>query len=282
MQSIHYLKKISDPVKRIPSPKPIAFWKGISLPFQDTNFRRFIIFSCAWSFSVYFSGPFFTLYFLRELRFSYAFVALLGTVAALTDLLGMHLWGRISDRVKNKAVIRVASWVAIFLPLAWATVQPESVIMPIILHIVAGGFWAGINLCMNNLLFGITPKENKSFFLSVYNIAVGSGAAAAPVLAGLILKHLDGLSFQIASFQIIPLQIIFVTSTVLRLLSSRLLLKTIKEPEEVEPIQLIRIIRNVRALNIASGFNHLLHPFVEIFKETTSDSENRRSKPPHA
>ena len=274
LQSVYFQKKISEPARQAPTRLPVSFCKGIFLPFKDANFRRFVIFACAWSFSVYFASPFFTLYFLRELHFSYAFVAFLGTVSALSDLLGMHFWGRISDKVKNKAVIQVASWVAVFLPLAWATVLPGSRFIPIMLHIIGGGFWAGINLCMNNLLFGIAPRENKPFFMAAYNIAGGFGAAISPIIAGLILNRLDGVSFQIAQINLVPLQLVFITSTVFRLLSSRLLLARIKETEAVEPIQVIRIIRNIRTLNIASGFNHLLHPFVETFRESETDKKD--------
>ncbi|MDY6973587.1 MAG: hypothetical protein SV775_14865, partial [Thermodesulfobacteriota bacterium] len=87
-----------------------------------------------WGFSVNFASPFFTLYFLRELRFSFTLVAVLGTLSAFADLTGIQLWGRISDRVKNKAVIQFSSWVAIFLPIVWVTVRPGSLFMPIILH----------------------------------------------------------------------------------------------------------------------------------------------------
>lgn len=275
LQSVYFLKKISDPFRPTAPDMPVPFRTGIFLPFKDTNFRKFLVFACTWSFSVYFASPFFTLYFLRELQFSYAFVAFLGSMAALSDLLGMHFWGRISDKVKNKAVIQVASWVVVFLPLAWAMVRPESRFIPILLHIVGGGFWAGINLCMNNLLFTIAPRENKPFYLAAYNIIGGLGAAAGPIMAGLVLGHLDGLSFEIARFQFVPLQLVFLTSTILRVLSSRLLLRKIIEPEAVEPVQLIRVVRNIRALNIASGFNHLLHPFVETFKEIQSDDADR-------
>jgi hypothetical protein len=44
---------------------------------------------------------------MRELEYSYGFVALLSTVAAAVDLLAMKFWGALSDGIKNKAVIRV-------------------------------------------------------------------------------------------------------------------------------------------------------------------------------
>ncbi len=264
--SLLFQRRISEPACRI-SPEPlIPFAKGILLPFKRKNFRRFILFSFFWNFSVYFASPFFTLYFLRNLHFSYSFVALLGTVSALADLLGMQVWGRIADRVKNKAVIRLAMGFVVFLPLAWSVIGPDSLVLPILFHFLGGGFWAGITLCTNNLLFGLAPAQNKSFYLSGYNLAAGLGAAISPVAAGLILKLIDGMPFQIGAIPILPLQMIFITSSVLRLVSSQLIL-AVREPEEASPVQVIRILKNVRVLNIASGFNQLLHPFVEISKE---------------
>ena len=144
--SLHFLKKISEPLQIERKANKDSFNQLIFLPISEPNFRKFLIFSFLWGFSVHFASPFFTLYFLRDLKFSYGFVALLGTISAFADLTGMQIWGRISDKVKNKAVIQFACWVAIFLPLAWVTVRPGSFLMPIILHIIGGGFWAGINL----------------------------------------------------------------------------------------------------------------------------------------
>ena len=138
MLSLRYLNRISEArVNPVIDNRP--FHRHLGLPFKEANFRRFLLFAFVWSFSVYFASPFFTLYFLRDLGFSYSFVAVLGMISSFADLMGMQVWGKISDRVKNKAVIQVASWVAVFLPLAWVTVKPHSLFMPIFLHVVGGG-----------------------------------------------------------------------------------------------------------------------------------------------
>lgn len=262
MLSLRFLKRISEPpISR--TARDMTFRDHVILPFGETNFRKFLIFAFLWSFSVYFASPFFTLYFLRELKFSYGFVATLGMLSALADLIGMRVWGKISDKARNKAIIGMASWVAAFLPLAWVTVSPGSVIVPILLHLVGGGFWAGINLCMNNLLLRISPQENKTVFLSIYNTLAGLGAATGPILSGLVLNLMGALDLQVLSWKVLPLQIIFLTSTILRLLS-RQYLKHVHEPEEVTVGQMVRIIRSVRGLNVANGFNFILHPFIEI------------------
>ncbi|MDY7031466.1 MAG: MFS transporter [Thermodesulfobacteriota bacterium] len=259
--SLRFLKHITEPSVH-KSFTHISFQRLTLLPFEDSNFKRFLFFSLFWNFSVYFASPFFTLYFLRDLNFSYGFVATLGMISAFADLLGMRVWGRISDRVKNKAVIQFSSWFAIALPLAWTCVQPDNIFIPILLHLIGGGFWAGINLCTNNLVLRISPHENRAFFFSVYNIMGGLGAAIGPVLAGLLLKSMTPLNLELFSWQILPLQIIFIASTLFRFLSFQLF-KFVKEPEEFTVGEMVRVIRGIRGLNTANGFNHILHPFIE-------------------
>jgi Na+/melibiose symporter-like transporter len=265
ISGLYFLRRIPDTQVDKPA-DAISFGKFIYLPFSDRNFRNFLIFSFAWSFSVYFASPFFTLYFLRYLKFSYGFVAILNTISACADLIGMQVWGRISDKVKNRAIIRFASWVAVFLPLAWVTVAPGAYVLPIFLHLVGGSFWAGINLSMNNLLLRISPRENKEIFLSIFNMLAGLGAALGPVLGGLAVKLMADLDLRLLGREMAPLQIVFLTSTLLRLFSIQLF-KWVHEPEEATVGQLVRVLRSVRGMNVATGFNYLLHPFIEITRK---------------
>jgi len=268
--SVRFLAKVSEPpFKKPPGDHPLRnhFW----LPFKDSNFRRFLFFSLAWSFSVNFASPFFTLYFLTDLHFSYGFVATLGTISTLTDLVAMQVWGRVSDRVKNKAVMQLAGWVAVFLPVAWVLVQPGAVIVPILLHVISGSFWAGINLCKSNLMLRITPRENRSLFLGAYNVVGGISAAAGPISAGTVLSFMNNVSFQFYSWHVVPLHLIFITSTLLRLLSLGLL-KDLHEREAADIGELIRVLRSIRGLDIASGFNSILHPFIGVAKREAPDS----------
>ncbi len=265
MLGLRFLNRISEP-QMSRSYEGNSLGKLLSLPFGERNFRSFLLFAVFWGFSVHFASPFFTLYFLRYLKLSYGFVAVLATISACADLLGMQVWGRISDKVRNKAIIQFAGWVAVFLPLAWVTVRPGNYVMPLVLHAVGGGFWAGINLCMNNLLLRISPQENKAFFLSVYNMVAGVGAALGPIMGGLAAKHLANLHLELVGLKLAPLQVVFLISTTLRFLSFQLF-KYVREPKEATVGQLIRVLRNVRGLNVATGFNYLLHPFIDIIRE---------------
>ena len=108
--SIRFLRRISEPAHSPPAVR-IDFAGQFLLPFRDRNFRRFLGFSFFWGFSVHFAAPFFPLYFLRDLGFGYGFIATLGMLSALADLVGMRLWGKLSDTTRNKPIIYFAGWV---------------------------------------------------------------------------------------------------------------------------------------------------------------------------
>jgi MFS family permease len=280
MLSLRYLNQIRE-VPIDTSVDHVPFRKNLRLLLKDRNFRNFLAFTCLWNFSVYFASPFFTLYFLRDLNFSYGFVAVLAMISSLADLLGMRVWGKISDRVRNRAIIRVASWVVVFLPLAWSTVSPGSTIMPVFLQLVGGSFWAGINLCMNNFLLGISPRQNRGLYISLYSIAGGGGASIGPILAGFTVTSLIPEGFRFLSWDLLPLKVIFLTSTVLRCLSLRIF-KYVSEPEEVTVGHMVRTIRSVRGLNVANGFNNLLHPVLENSRNKLEPQEPGEAEPGRA
>jgi len=260
--SVGYLRRVSEPGHVRPQ-APVDLSRHFLQPFRNRNFRRFLGFAFSWGFSVYFASPFFALYFLRDLGFGYGFVATMGMLSAFADLVGMRLWGKLSDTTKNKPIIHFAGWWAAFLPLAWCLVGPESVVLPIVIHVLGGGMWAGINLCANNLLLRISPREERALYVSTYSIAGGLGAALGPILAGALVQAMGRGPFDLFGWAILPLQVVFLVSTGLRLLSLQGI-RRIREPEEFTMQRMLRILRGVRGLNMSSGFNFLLHPFIDI------------------
>jgi predicted MFS family arabinose efflux permease len=137
MISLGFLQRITDPFNpEIKSPP--ARLADFRQPFRRKNFKFFLTYSILWNFSVYLASPFFTLYFLRDLGFSYAFTSIMGTISALADLTAMHFWGYISDRVRNKVVIQACSWIAVFLPFLWTFARPDHLVLPILLHVLGG------------------------------------------------------------------------------------------------------------------------------------------------
>ncbi len=265
--SLRFLARISEPAPVSSRPSKVG---GLTIPLRDPNFRRYLLFALAWGFSVNLAGPFLNVYLLRDLGYSYGFVAALTALSAISDLVGMRLWGALSDRVKNKPVIRMAGVVAAALPLGWLALGPDSLVLPLLLYAVGGGFWAGINLCSSNLLLRIAPGQSRPLYFSAYAVLGGIGSAAAPLLAGALLKTAgNDAPLPLLGHEILPIQALFVASGVLRTLSL-LLLRRVQEPEEASIGQVVRVLRSLRGMTTVAGFNYLLHPFVEVSRDLRS------------
>ncbi|MDA8142307.1 MAG: MFS transporter [Desulfobacteraceae bacterium] len=237
LMSSHFLKRIPDVLEARFDCK--SFWQELLGPFRDQIFRRYLVFALCWNFSVHMATPFFFLYFLRELKYSYGFIAMLTTIAALVDLFAVRFWGTISDRVKNKAVIQLTGWGVAFLPALWALVRPQDLLLPIVIQVLSGGFWAGVGLCTSNLQLRISPQQGRVWFLSVYSITAGLGGAVAPIAGGLILSVLNHYAPTQTNGGALSLHYIFIASSLLRILSM-LVLQFVREPQEKNLRQLFQ------------------------------------------
>ncbi|HUU50651.1 MAG TPA: MFS transporter [Nitrospinota bacterium] len=260
--SIVFLKKIPEPPFTVQRER-ISFFKGISLPLKDPNFKRYIFFTAFWSFSVHFVSPFFTVYMIQDLKLSYTLISEMAIISILADIVGMRLWGILSDRYGNKPVILFNGYIASFIPFLWIFITRESIGFLILVHLTAGFFWAGLNLCTSNLLLRLSPKEHKSIYISYFNAIGGLIAAIAPIIGGMAAQYFSQWRVEILSFEIYRLHFVFLISFLLRLISISYF-NNIKEPAEVPVSKMMRVIRNIRGLNTLMGFNHLHHYFIEV------------------
>lgn len=235
----------------------LPFRQRLLLPFRDTNFRRFLIFTLAWNFAVYFTAPFFAVYMLKTLKLSYTAVVTYAVLSSLADLASAQLWGRLADRETNKPILLLTSFFAALIPYGWLFTNRDTPYLLGFLHLGGGLFWAGIRLCTGNLVLKLSPPANRSIYFSTFNAVAGLMAVIAPILGGFALKHWPALlkGFHLAWS---PFLILFFISSTLRLASLPFLAK-VSEPRERSVWQAVRVIRNVRAFTTTMGFNLVYH-----------------------
>src|SRR5581483_8289016 len=94
-----------------PPEAPAPGWRARDLlePLKDARFRRLMLFVLAFNATNGFANPFWNPFMLEELKLSYTFVngiyiAVQGTAMAIALL----WWGKISERLGNRAVIALA------------------------------------------------------------------------------------------------------------------------------------------------------------------------------
>ncbi|MBN1103185.1 MAG: MFS transporter, partial [Deltaproteobacteria bacterium] len=106
LNSVRWLSKYDDPEFQVSAEQIFTFRQFLRRS-PHSNFAKFVFFFAAINFGVAFSAPYFALYMLRDLRFSYVeFTAVTG-VATITQFLTFRYWGGLSDRFGNKKILNV-------------------------------------------------------------------------------------------------------------------------------------------------------------------------------
>ncbi len=166
-----------------------GYFKALMEPATHRNFRKLLIFSSAWSFTVIMSGAFFVVYMLQRIGIPMSTVILLAVVSQVTNIYFFKVWGRISDRFSNKSVLAVSVPMFILLLILYPfTTMPETYAgtMPllILIHVIGGISTAGFNLCAANIAMKLAPKGNATAYLGANAFVSGVSAAIAPIIGG--------------------------------------------------------------------------------------------------
>ncbi len=192
---------------KIPNPK-----SQIPAFLQDTNFLLFLLYFGIWMFAVNLSAPFFNLYMLDNLAIDLRWVTIYNSLQAGANLILLVLWGRLADRIGNRTILLSVGVLVALTPLLWLATGANSFSLWIgfpLLHILAGGTWAGIDLCNNNLQLGVAPVKNQSTYFGI--------AAAVAGVAGAIGTTAGGFLAEFANYGGIPG--LFALSAIVRLLA---------------------------------------------------------------
>lgn len=160
-------------------------------PFQDRNYRRLIIFLAVWNFAVNLAAPFYTVYMIRQLGISLAWIIGLSVLSQAINVLFFSIWGKLADRFTNKSCLTVAGplfiigigiWPFLTLPDKHFLTIP----LLILIHVLSGISTAGVTLCSSNIALKCAPKGQATVFLACNSLVNGLAACIAPILAGLL------------------------------------------------------------------------------------------------
>ncbi|TSA05290.1 MAG: MFS transporter [Nitrospiraceae bacterium] len=223
--STAYLARIDEsavPVTREDEFRLLAFLRRE----RSLNFKRFLMFSGLMHGCVLIAGPYFVVYMLRDLHFSYLEYALWLAAGVIGQFVTLKPWGRLGDRYGNKKVVAATALLVPFLPMLY--VLSANLYFLLAVNFLGGVIWAGLALGLQNYVFDAVRPEDRAKGVAIWNSvnAVGwfvgamIGSALAGVLPGEIA--LAGLEVRPASY----LPFVFFISAVLRSLVSPCLLCT--------------------------------------------------------
>ncbi len=193
-------------VARRDSTEPESKW------FKDANFLIFILYFSTWTFAVNLSTPFYSLYMLDNLHLDVGLVTLYSSLTSGANLLMLMLWGKLADRIGNRPILLWVGIVVAVTPLFWLATGHNSASILIglpLIHLLRGGTWAGIDLCIHNMQMSVAPARSQAGYFAIAAAITGVTGALGTTMGGFLaqLPSIGGLAG------------LFVISTVLRLLA---------------------------------------------------------------
>lgn len=208
------------------------------------------------NFSVQLAAPFLSIYIITDLKGNLMNIAIISAISVISAITFYRPWGRVID-TSGKKLIMLACIIPIsFIPFVYAVT--DTVIWPYIYEIVGTMSWAGFNLAAFAYLSDILPKERVSSSIAIYNLFVGLGSAAGPLVGG-ILADLIGL------------QIVFFISMILRLLTL-IPLERLKEKTGFKPRSTFKPV--FEPFNLTYRIGNFISTYSLVVDETIKEGIN--------
>lgn len=240
--STWHLSQMHEPSEHAASVEPVYDLRWLKQP----AFRpalRFSLFFVLMQSAVGISAPFFSVYMLRTLDFSYLqFMANTG-MAVLVQFMTLSYWGRISDIMGNRLVLTTTGWIIPFLPALWL-VSPNFWYL-LSIQVISGFCWAGFSLSAGNILYELLPREKRATYQALQSVIMTFGVFLGSML-GVLATRLIPVHVSLFGLEIVfaaSLLWAFLLSSLARVIVSAIFLPRIQELRKprrrVSPYQLV-------------------------------------------
>lgn len=288
--SSFHLARAPEPQMRQAGPGG-ALREQLWAPFHDRDFRRLLVFMGAWIVASNLAAPFLTVYLIQQRDYPIAVVTALWVVSQLANALTLYLWGRVSDRLSNKAVLAVALPVnfACILALVFAEIAGDATVqlaLLAVIHLVLGVAGGGIGLATGNLGLKLAPQGRGTAYLAAIGLVSAFAGGIAPIAAGTLAQVLQASEvsavvrwsslsamgeFAVASFA--HWEILFALSALLGLYVMHALSR-VREGADVSERQVIQEFalearRSLTSLSSVGGALGSLFPFERLTERRT-------------
>ena len=196
VSSAFYLRIPNDVSPQAATPAPAKARAKLSTsPLRDARLRSFVGTMALFQLSVMIAGPFFSVYFVKELGGSVFWVGITGAMMPAAGMLAQPILGKLNDRFGAKWLLVVSGLLMPIMPWAWILAsEPWHILF---INVVGGVLWSANLLASFNLALAISPEDRRPSYAGLYQGSIFFASFLGPLLGGLLIPL---LSFQAVFF----------------------------------------------------------------------------------
>lgn len=189
------------------------------------NFGKFAVYQGLLNLAIMIASPFFTVYMLKELGFSYTLLTLSTISYVIFYLLFLPVAGRFSDSYGNKKLVTIANIFFIITPILYILFKAPLWII-LLPQLSAGIANAASTISFSNFTYDSVSQKHRGICVTYTNIMIGIGTLVGSILGGFIVSYAHPASFN-------PYIFVFVIAAILRAGVASIILPKIKEVRKV-------------------------------------------------
>ena len=220
------------PEPRMISPGAEGALSQFLKPLRDPGFRPWIVFNCAWTFSMTLGGALSTLYMVEHLGMKNNILGGIAVTSGIQLLMATFVGSRVGRLVDRMGVSRMLYGGHILwalLPIFWLVSTPQVALVTIALASVFGGLGSTTaTIAANKLITRYPPPRSRAMYIAVSTSLGNLAGGMGPIIAGVVLRSMAGATVAVGPFELSAFRLLFLASLVLRLLSAVVLIPRIR------------------------------------------------------
>jgi len=241
--SWYFLAKMYEPRFEVREDAYFSFWDFIKRV-RESNFAKFVLFVAGLNFCVNLAAPFFSVFMVRDLGFSYVVYTVLVVTVTVVTTFTIDRGGRHADRVGNVKIIQSNALIIASLPLWW--LLWHNPLYLVLIQCLSGFAWSGFNLCATNFIYDAARPEKRTRCIAYFNACNGVATFSGALIGGFLVTRLPALMGH-------KIQSLFVISSLMRFGVVGLLARKIREVRPSENISSRNLFYSVIGFRPALG-----------------------------
>ncbi len=237
-----------------------SFWDYLRRA-PRSNFTKFSFAVAMMNGAVNTAGPFFTVYMLRDLHWTYFQFTVSTVVFLVAQSVVYRWWGAICDRHGARSVLKATSVILPVLPLLWAFMTSYPALL--VAQALSGCTWAGFNLASTNFIYDAVTPQKRARIVGYHGLLNAFFTLIGGNVIGATLAEVVPASFAIGPVHVTllsSLPAVFVASSLLRILAAAIMLPRFREVREVERVGTLALLRRLgRGEPVVSAGMELIH-----------------------
>lgn len=252
LASAWHLSQMYDPPGHVAAIET-AWYHGLWSTWKASGLLPFTIFFACMQMSVAIASPYFALYMLRDLEFSYLAFMFNTAASVCIQFLTLNRWGRLSDLFGNRLILATTGLIIPIMPALW--VLSTNYYYLLVVQAVSGLVWAGFTLSAGNAVYDLTPGERRVTLMAAHNVVAATGAFTGALIGAWLGTHLPKeISVSGETFSwLTPLYGVFLISGLARIVTVVFFMRRLREVRRVRPMSGAGLIFRITRVAPLSG-----------------------------